>query len=101
MMATTNAVKIIRTPPLPSIRDILKLYNLKAMRQLSQNFLLDPGVNNKIVKCCGSIKKAEVCEVGPGPGNITRSVLKKGAHKIHVIEKDSRFMPSLQVSFFH
>lgn len=100
-MATPNAVKVIRIPPLPSIRDILKLYNLKAMRQLSQNFLLDPGVNNKIVKCCGNIKGAEVCEVGPGPGNITRSVIMKGARKIHVIEKDSRFLPSLQVSFYY
>ncbi len=69
------------------------------MRQLSQNFLLDEKINNKIVKCCGKIRGHEVCEVGPGPGNITRSIISKGAEKVFLIEKDDRFLPCLQVRF--
>lgn len=94
-----NVKKIIpRIPPLPSIRDIINMYNIKALRQLSQNFLLDRNLNDKIVKCCGKINGYEICEIGPGPGNISRSLLKKGIEKLILIEKDTRFLPSLQVS---
>ena len=36
-------------------------------------------------------------EVGPGPGGITRPILEAGAKEVHVIEKDARFIPSLEV----
>jgi len=62
--------QIIRLPPLPSIRDLIKLYKLRAMKELSQNFLMDPRLINRIVRSAGSLKDYEVCEVGPGPGNI-------------------------------
>lgn len=40
----------VRLPPLPSISEILKLYKLRAMKQLSQNFLLDSNISDKIAK---------------------------------------------------
>lgn len=86
-----------RLPPLPTIQELIRLYQLRAQKQLSQNFLLDMNLTNKIVRSAGKLDGGFVYEVGPGPGGITRSLLNTGAHHVAVIEKDRRFMPSLQV----
>jgi len=93
------AVPFVRPlPGIPAVKDILKLYKLRAKKQLSQNFILDMNINRKIVRHAGSLQDAYVCEVGPGPGGITRAILEAGAKQLTVIEKDKRFMPGLDVS---
>lgn len=88
----------IRLPPLPTIRDLLKLYNLQAIKHQSQNFLLDERLTDKIVRSAGRIDPDDVVlEVGPGPGGITRSILRRQPHRLAVVEKDSRFLPTLQL----
>eukprot|EP00058_Branchiostoma_floridae_P018836 XP_002604325.1 hypothetical protein BRAFLDRAFT_125270 [Branchiostoma floridae] len=87
----------MRLPPLPTIRDIVKLYRLNAAKQLSQNFLFDTNLTDKIVKSAGNLEGAYVCEVGPGPGGITRSILKAGAAKVVVVELDKRFNAGLRL----
>ncbi|GAB6029423.1 Dimethyladenosine transferase 1, mitochondrial [Chamberlinius hualienensis] len=87
----------LRLPPLPSINDIVRLYRIRALKRLSQNFLLDPKLHRKIVNASGGVKGCHVCEVGPGPGGITRAILEKGAEHLVVIEKDERFIPSLEL----
>ncbi|GAB0100043.1 rRNA adenine N(6)-methyltransferase [Sergentomyia squamirostris] len=91
------AKKIPRLPPLPTIRDMVKLYRLQAIKQLSQNFLMDERLTNKIVKVAGRIKGGSVLEVGPGPGGITRSIIRKFPEKLILVEKDRRFLPTLEL----
>jgi dimethyladenosine transferase 1 len=83
---------------MPKISEIVRMYKLSATKKLSQNFLLDMNVCHKFVKCISVRKGAYVCEVGPGPGGITRALLESDAAKVHVIEKDSRFIPPLEAS---
>ncbi|KAI9295701.1 S-adenosyl-L-methionine-dependent methyltransferase [Neoconidiobolus thromboides FSU 785] len=84
-------------PRLPSVKDVIKLYNLTALNQLSQNFILDKNVTDKLLKKANlNFKNALVIEVGPGPGLLTRSILDAGCNNLIAIEKDKRFLPTLE-----
>jgi len=88
----------MRLPPLPSLRDLVKLYKLQALKQLSQNFLMDERLTDKIVKSAGRIDPGDiVLEVGPGPGGITRSILRRTPKRLILVEKDQRFLPTLEL----
>ncbi|OON15549.1 ribosomal RNA adenine dimethylase family protein, partial [Opisthorchis viverrini] len=83
-------------PPLPSLREVLRIYGLRAQKQLSQNFLLQPASLNSFVKCAGSLHNAYVLEVGPGPGGLTRTILQCRPRHLAVVEVDRRFIPGLE-----
>ncbi|XP_052775025.1 dimethyladenosine transferase 1, mitochondrial-like [Mya arenaria] len=87
----------MRLPPLPTLQDIIRMYKLSAAQKLSQNFILDMTLNHKIVKLAGRLQGCQVCEVGPGPGGITRAILEAGVEHLYVIEKDRRFFPGLKM----
>lgn len=86
-----------RLPPLPTIRDLIRLYKLRALKQFSQNFLMDQRLTDKIVRAAGNVENGYVLEVGPGPGSITRSILGRYPKHLVVVEKDRRFIPSLEI----
>lgn len=44
----------------------------------------------------GDLRDTAVIEVGPGPGGLTRSLLRAGAPLVVAVEMDRRFMPVLQ-----
>lgn len=97
LSAAEAAINVLRLPPMPTTKELLSIYKLRALKQLSQNFLLDPKLTDKIVKYAGKVKGHHVLEVGPGPGNITRKILERGARKVLVVEKDTRFKPCLDL----
>ncbi|XP_004364451.2 dimethyladenosine transferase 1, partial [Capsaspora owczarzaki ATCC 30864] len=86
----------MQLPKLPSVADLIRLYGLSAKSQLSQNFILDLNVTNRLI-APAKLKDAIVIEVGSGPGALTRSILEAGPKKVFAIEKDRRFLPSLQL----
>ncbi|XP_065295586.1 dimethyladenosine transferase 1, mitochondrial [Dermacentor albipictus] len=92
-----GAAAACRLPPMPSARDLLRMYGIRAMRKLSQNFLLDPKLARRLVRACGSVRDKHVIEVGPGPGCLTRPLLERGARRVVAIEKDNRFAPTLDI----
>ena len=81
---------------LPTTSALIKKYNLNAKKSFGQNFILDANLTDKIAKCAGDLSNFEVLEIGPGPGSLTRSILKQNPQKLTVIEMDPRFQPLLE-----
>lgn len=94
-MMSANPVPL-RLPPMPKVADLLRLYGLAAKKQLSQNFILDLNVTDKIAKVA-DVFDCHVCEVGAGPGSLTRSLLHAGSKHVAAVEIDRRFLPSLEM----
>ena len=81
---------------LPPLRDVIAAHNLRAEKKLGQNFLLDLNLTDKIARAAGDLSGAHVFEIGPGPGGLTRALLKTGAEKLTAIEFDPRAVAALQ-----
>ena len=80
---------------LPPLRDVIARHGLSAKKSLGQNFLLDLNLTAKIARASGPMDGAQVVEIGPGPGGLTRALLAEGAAKVVVIERDSRCLEAL------
>jgi 16S rRNA (adenine1518-N6/adenine1519-N6)-dimethyltransferase len=81
---------------LPPLRDVIAAHELRAKKALGQNFLLDLNITDKIVRHVGDLNGKTVFEIGPGPGGLTRSLVKSDAKKIIAIEFDERAVMALQ-----
>jgi 16S rRNA (adenine1518-N6/adenine1519-N6)-dimethyltransferase len=80
---------------LPPLREVIATHGLAAKKSLGQNFLLDLNLTAKIARLAGDVRNADVLEVGPGPGGLTRGLLAEGARRVLAIEKDPRCLPAL------
>ena len=80
---------------LPPLSEVIRHYQLTANRRFGQHFLLDMQITDKIVRAASPLTEAQVLEIGPGPGALTRSLLNAGVKHLTVIEKDQRFIPVL------
>ncbi|MEL6702008.1 MAG: 16S rRNA (adenine(1518)-N(6)/adenine(1519)-N(6))-dimethyltransferase RsmA, partial [Pseudomonadota bacterium] len=80
---------------LPPLREVIATHGLNAKKSLGQNFLLDLNLTSKIARQAGDLTGADVLEVGPGPGGLTRGLLAEGARRVLAIEKDDRCLPAL------
>ena len=79
---------------LPPLREVIARHGLSASKALGQNFLFDEQLLDRIAALPGDLNGKQVLEVGPGPGGLTRALLRAGA-KVTAIEMDSRCLPAL------
>ncbi|MDH7638448.1 16S rRNA (adenine(1518)-N(6)/adenine(1519)-N(6))-dimethyltransferase RsmA [Sphingomonas oryzagri] len=79
---------------LPPLREVIAKHGLSASKSLGQNFLLDGQLLDRIARVAGNLDGQRVYEVGPGPGGLTRALLRAGA-TVTAVERDRRCLPAL------
>ncbi|WP_411341476.1 16S rRNA (adenine(1518)-N(6)/adenine(1519)-N(6))-dimethyltransferase RsmA [Sphingopyxis sp. J-6] len=82
------------THPLPPLRETVRAHGLSASKALGQNFLFDEQLLDRVAALPGDLDGQTVFEVGPGPGGLTRALLRAGARVI-AVERDDRCLPLL------
>lgn len=80
---------------LPSLKDIIRQYDLSPRKSLGQNFILDSNITDKIVRVSGDLAGMNIVEIGAGPGGLTRSLLNSTAQCVYAVEKDERCVAAL------
>src|SRR3546814_2448250 len=71
------------------LREAVRVHGLSASKALGQNFLFDEQLLDRIAALPGDLDGQTVFEVGPGPGGLTRALLRAGANVI-AVERDDR-----------
>ena len=85
-----------------SLRQTVEDYGLMAKKALGQNFLLNQDITDKIIRLSlekqgrRNFEKTNVLEIGPGPGGLTRAILKQTPKTLTVIEMDDRCVEIMQ-----
>ena len=79
---------------LPPLREVIAAHGLSASKALGQNFLFDEQLLTRIAAIPGDLQGKAVLEIGPGPGGLTRALLRAGA-RVTAIEMDRRCQPAL------
>ena len=77
---------------------IMKKYNIKAKKELGQNFLINKEVIDKIISSSEIDEDDLVIEIGPGLGTLTKYLLEK-AKKVICIELDKKMIKILRERF--
>ena len=73
----------------------IKFYGIIAKKKYGQNFLFDENILSKIVQKSKITEKINILEIGPGPGGLTKEILKANVNQVYVVEKDKDFLPIL------
>jgi 16S rRNA (adenine1518-N6/adenine1519-N6)-dimethyltransferase len=77
-----------------SPRILLAAQRLHPKKQLGQNFIVDPGFTEMIVKRAGILPEDIILEIGAGLGALTIPLARR-AKKVFAIEKDRQIIPIL------
>ena len=67
-------------------------------KSLSQNFLIDKNISNKIIDHI-NVKNKKVLEIGPGYGFLTDNILERNPKKIFLVEKDYNLIKFLSEKY--
>ncbi|HCJ56714.1 MAG TPA: 16S rRNA (adenine(1518)-N(6)/adenine(1519)-N(6))-dimethyltransferase [Clostridiaceae bacterium] len=78
-------------------RDAMKKFDIRASKKYGQNFLIDPGVLEKIVEVSAIDKDSMVLEIGPGLGTMTKQLCER-AGKVLAIEIDKDLIKALSIN---
>lgn len=96
MSKSENEKIISAIDALPPLRQTVEENNLWANKKLGQNFLFDLNITKKIARAAEIPDGANVIEIGPGPGGLTRALLTETNAHVTAIEQDERFIDALQ-----
>src|SRR5262245_30638190 len=80
---------------LPSLREVIARHGLAARKSLGQHFLLDLNLTDRIARAAGDLSTGTTIEIGPGPGGLTRSLLRHGATRVVAVERDPRAVAAI------
>jgi 16S rRNA (adenine1518-N6/adenine1519-N6)-dimethyltransferase len=83
-----------RLSELPPLREVIARHGLSASKALGQNFILDEQLLDRVARIPGPLAGERVYEVGPGPGGLTRALLRAGAEVV-AVERDRRCLTPL------
>ncbi len=72
-----------------AVKELLNQYQIKPLKRLGQNFLINKKVLNDFIDACDLKKNDIVLEIGPGLGTITQEIAKK-VKTVITIEKDKK-----------
>ena len=82
------------------MRKIFAKSSLSAKKSLGQHFILDQNLTDRIVNTTITDKRdlsdLTIIEIGPGPGGLTKSLLKLKPKHLYAIERDNRFIDILR-----
>ena len=78
---------------------LMEKYNIKANKNLGQNFLVDENVIETAIEKSNIEKDDLVIEIGPGLGTLTKYLLEK-AGRVICVELDERMIKILEERFF-
>jgi 16S rRNA (adenine1518-N6/adenine1519-N6)-dimethyltransferase len=89
----------VTSPPqglatLPPLREVIARHGLSASKALGQNFILDEQMLDRIAQIPDLAEGDRIYEVGPGPGGLTRALLRTGAQVV-AVERDRRCLVPL------
>lgn len=80
---------------LPTLAETIRAAGLRADKRLGQHFLVDPAILDRIALAAAPFDGATILEIGPGPGGLTRALLRAGAERVVAVEKDRRCIAML------
>jgi 16S rRNA (adenine1518-N6/adenine1519-N6)-dimethyltransferase len=73
----------------------MKFWNLRAKKEMGQNFLSDRDIAEKIISRSNVAADDVVLEIGAGLGSLTLP-LARNVRKVYAVEKDSALLPPLE-----